>query len=227
MSGFWVRLRLVLKLWFTSIYPIMIMLFIPVVGYLIYNLQTYTINSLSSMIYEKVAVILYIFILQWCLSIDFDTKFYKQIMTYPISRWKLILERSLFSMFIFLGLLLVITTVLTPYLGGFVWKALLFSLPFYIGCGGLVVVATVVGNHSLGGLFVGLIFGMISLSNGDILLYLNPVLLDFPNVYQFVNGENAFFLAENGWILYNRLFYFGVGLLLIGMAMYLFHRKID
>lgn len=225
MSGILVRLRLVLKLWFTSVYPIMLMLVIPVAAYLIYISQSYTVNSLSSMIYEKAAVILFVFILQWCLSIDFDSKFYKQIMTYPVSRWRLIIEKSLFSTMLFWGLLLVITIMLMPFVDSFIWKALLFSVPVYIGIGGLVVVATVIGNHSLGGLFVGLVFWLISLSNGELLLYLNPILLDFPNVYHFANGESGFFLDENRWIIYNRLFYLGIGILLTGLAMYQFHRK--
>ena len=225
MRGFLIRLRLFLKLWFTSAYSIVMMLLIPIAAYFISTLQSYTVNSLSSMIYEKAAIILFVFILQWCLSIDFDSNFYRQMITYPISRWKLIVEKYLFSLIIFLGLLSVVTMILTPFIGSFIWKALLFSIPVYFGVGGLVVLATVIGNHSLGGLFVGLIFWMVSLSNGEILLYLNPILMDFPNVYQLVDGQSGFFLDGNRWIIYNRLFYLGIGVLLAGLAVYQFNRK--
>lgn len=225
MSGWLIRLRLFLKLWFTSVYTIVMMLSVLIAVYFMYTTQFYTINSLSSMIYEKAAVVFFIFILQWCLSIDFDSNFYRQLLTYPIPRWKVIIERTLFSLFIFLGLLLAITIILTPFLGGFIWKALLFSMPFYIGMAGLVVVATVIGYHSLGGLFVGLLFWLVSLSNGEVLLYLNPVLLEFPNVYHFVDGTSGLFSVDNSWIIYNRLFYIGMGVLFMGLAILRFNRK--
>lgn len=225
MRGCLIRFRLFLKLWFTSVYTIVMMLFVLIAGYFMYTTQFYTVNSLTSMIYEKVAVVFFVFILQWCLSIDFDSKFYGQLTTYSISRWQIIIERTLFALFIFLGLLVVITIILTPFVGSFIWKAWLFSMPFYIGIAGLVVVATVIGNHSLGGLFVGFIFWLVSLSNGELLLYLNPVVLEFPNVYHFVDGRSGVFSVDNHWIIYNRLFYLGMGVLLMGLAILRFNRK--
>ncbi|MRX72139.1 hypothetical protein GJU40_08185 [Bacillus lacus] len=225
MSGLAIRLRIWIKLWFTSFHFIVIMLLIPFGGYFIHIFQLYTVGSLSSMIYEKAALILFVFILQWCFSIDFDSKFYGQLITYSISRWKLIVERLVISSLIFFTLLCFVTLLLTPLTGSFIWKGLLFSIPVYIGIGGTVVVATVTGNHSLGGGFAGLIFWMISLNGGALLLYLNPVLLDFPNVYKYINGNSGFFSIDDRWILYNRLFYIGLGVLLSILAVFQFNRK--
>ena len=132
MSGFLIRLRLFLKLWFTSFYSILIMLLIPVAAYIIYHSGSYTIEDLSSIIYEEAAPIWFVLILQWCLSIDFDSKFYQQVMTYPIARWKFLMERLLFSLLIFIGLLSIVTLILSPFMGIFMWKGLLFTIPVYI-----------------------------------------------------------------------------------------------
>ena len=70
-----------------------------------------------------------------------------------------------------------------------------------------------------------LLFWMISLNGGALLLDLNPVLLGFPNIYHFVSGQSGFFSIENHWIIYNRLFYIGLGVLLTVMAILQFNRK--
>ena len=103
MSGFLIRLRLILKLWFTSVYSICVMLLIPIVAFVIYNQGSYTVEDLLSIVYEEAAPIWFVLILQWCLSIDFDSKFQMQVMTYTIARWKFLLERLLFSVVIFIG----------------------------------------------------------------------------------------------------------------------------
>ena len=71
MSGLLIRLRLFLKLWFTSIYSILVMLLIPVAAYVIHSSRSYTLEELASIIYEKAAPIWFVLILQWCFSIDF------------------------------------------------------------------------------------------------------------------------------------------------------------
>ena len=87
----------------------LVMLLIPIVALVIYSQGSYTVEDLSSIIYEEAAPIWFVLILQWCMSIDFDSKFYMQVMTYPIARWKFLLERFLFSTVIFIGLLSVVT----------------------------------------------------------------------------------------------------------------------
>ncbi|MEK3886424.1 hypothetical protein [Bacillus sp. FSL K6-3431] len=225
MSGFSIRQRLFLKIWFTSFYSILVMLLIPIAAYVINSSGSYTIEELSSIIYEEAAPIWFVLILQWCFSIDFDSKFYHQLMTYPVSRWKFIMERFLFSAFIFIGLLSVVTLVLTPTMGVFVWQGLAFTIPVYIAIVGFVVAGTVIGKHSIGGLLAGILFWMISEFSGIFLGDLNVILLKYGSVYTFVHGESALFAVENHWIFYNRLFYMGIGVLLIGLAMLQLNRK--
>ena len=135
MNGFLIRLRLILKLWFTSVYSICVMLLIPIVAFVIYSQGSYTVEDLLSIVYEEAAPIWFMFILQWCLSIDFDSKFYMQVITYPIARWKFLLERLLFSMVIFIGLLSVVTLSLTPFAGIFVWQGLaVYNPDLYCNC---------------------------------------------------------------------------------------------
>lgn len=203
MSGLSIRLKLWLKLWFTSLHAIVVMLLIPVAVYFIYMFESYRIASFTSIVYEKAATLLYVFIIQWCFSIDFDSKFYEQLITYPISRWKIIVERLLLSSLIFLGLLGIMTIVLTPFGGSMVWKGLLFSIPVYIGLGGLAVLATIIGSHSLGGLFAGLFFWILALNVGQLSL----------------------FLKDNQLMLYNRFLYFSLGGVLSWLAIMIFNRK--
>lgn len=225
MRGLLVRLRLYLKLWFTSFYSIVMMLFMPVVGLVLYNSGTFTIEDTSSLIYEKAAPIWFIFILQWCFSIDMDSKFYSLVMTYPISGWRFILERLLFSALIFASLLSVVTFILMPSMGAFSWQSFLFTMPIYIVIAGFVVIGTVMGNRTLGGLLVGILVWMIFVFGAIFLGDLNVILLKYGSVYSFVKGESGFWATANAWIHYNRLFYFGLGVGLTGLAMFQFNRK--
>lgn len=225
MSRSLTRLSLFIRIWFRSYYAILLMLLIPFVAVVIYNQSTYTIGDLVSIVFEEAAPIWFVLILQWCLSIDVDSKFHMQVMTYPIARWKFLMERLLFAAVIFISLLGIVSLVLMPFMGGFAWQSLVFTIPVYITFAGIIVAGTVLGNHSVGGILAGIIFWLVSLSSGEILLYLNPVLLDSPNVYQFANDKSGFFSIENRWIIYNRLFYMGIGVLLIGLAIFRFNRK--
>ncbi|WP_210470775.1 hypothetical protein [Sporosarcina sp. 6E9] len=225
MSGGLIRLRLILKLWFTSVYSICVMLLIPIVAIVIYNQGSYTVEDLLSIFYEEAAPIWFVVILQWCLSIDFDSKFHMQVITYPIARWKFLLERLLFSTVIFIGLLIVVTLSLTSIMGFFIWQSLAFTIPIYIAVAGLVVAGTVIANHSVGGLLAGILFWMFYEFGGLFLGDLNVILIKYGSVYTFVKGETGFFANENHWILYNRLFYMGIGVLLTGIAILQFNRK--
>lgn len=95
MSGFSVRLALWLKLWIRSLPAGVMMALLPATAWFIYMALPYRHAMLSSLFYEKTALLLYVFILQWCFSVDFDSKFYGQLLTYPIARWKLVAERAL------------------------------------------------------------------------------------------------------------------------------------
>lgn len=226
MSGFAIRLRLWLKLWFTSLPAIILMLLFLAAAYFIAIILPYSIEFLTSMFYERAALLLYVFILQWCFSIDFDSRFHSQLITYPIARWKHIMERVLLAALLFTGLLGLITIAWASFAGSFLWRGFLFTIPVYIGMTGIVVLATVIGKHSRGGLFAGLVFWMISLQDA-VLMYLSPALLDVPIVYNDWSGNGGLISSEEYWIYYNRLFYFGLGLLLSVAAMLHFNRKSD
>ncbi|CAH1214471.1 hypothetical protein PAECIP111893_03803 [Paenibacillus plantiphilus] len=226
MSGFIIRLRLWLKLWFTSLTAIILLLLFLAAAYVITLILPDRIDLLSSIFYERAALLLYVFILQWCFSIDFDSKFYRQLITYPFARWKLIIERVLLASLLLIGILSLITILLASIAGSSLWKGLLFTIPVYIGITGIVVVATVIGKHSLGGLFAGLVFWMVSLQD-SVLMYLSPALLNLPVVYNELSGTSGLISNQEDWIYYNRLFYFGLGMLLVVAAILHFNRKSD
>jgi len=115
------------------------MLLIPVTAYVIYSSGSYTLEELASIIYEEAAPIWFVLILQWCLSIDFDSNYHMQIMTYPVARWKYLLERLLFSTVIFIGLLSIVALILAPFHGSFVWQGLAFTIPVYTAFAGFLV----------------------------------------------------------------------------------------
>ncbi|CAH2715132.1 hypothetical protein BACCIP111895_02316 [Neobacillus rhizosphaerae] len=213
MRGFLVRLRLFIKLWFSSIYSLMTILLVPIIGIIIYSSGTYEIDDLSSLIYEKTATIWFVFIIQWCFSIDLDSKFFNQLITYPVVKWKFLLEKALFSAIIFFGLTSIITIPLVFIYGKFLWQGFVFTIPVYLALGGFVILGTMIGNHSLGGLIAGILFWMMILFGGALLRELNAILLIYGSVQRFVSGESGLLLVENHWIIYNRLFYIGLGVL--------------
>ncbi|MCA0757895.1 hypothetical protein KP806_22805 [Paenibacillus sp. N4] len=199
MSGFLVRLALWMKLWRASLPAGILMVLFPAAAYAMYRFMPYRIESFTSLFYEKTAMLLFLFLLQWCFAIDFDSKFAGHLLMYPMARWRLLMERALLASILFAVLLGLTTLGLTPFAGGFVWKGMLFSVPVYIGMTGVFVLATVIGNHSLGGLCSGLVFWFLSLS--------------------------GVFRSAEPWILYNRLGYAGAGILLSGAAVLLFNRR--
>lgn len=225
MRGILIRLRLFLKLWFTSFYSLIIMVLIPIVGLIIYNQGSFSIEDLSSMIYEKAAPVWLVFILQWCFSIDFDSKFYNQLITYPVTRWGYLLERAFISFIIFFGLAVVVTLPLGIIMGNFLWKGLLFTIPVYLALGGFVMLGTIMAGHSLGGLMAGILFWMVILFGGPLLKDWNAILLPYQSVQRFVSGESTFLGAENHWLLYNRLFYVGLGVIFIVGSIFKINRR--
>lgn len=227
MIGLGIRLRLFLKLWFTSLYPILVMLLIPITALVIYSQSSYTIEDLASLVYEEVAPIWFILILQWCLSIDIDSKFHMQMMTYPIARWKFLMGRLLFATAIFIGLLGVVAFTFTPFMGSFAWRGLVFVIPMYLTLAGIMLVGTVFANHSVGGLLGGVLFWMLY-ELGAILLGndFQVVLLRYGSVYDLVSGRIAFWYPIHSMFLYNRLFYAVLGILLTVLAIWKFDRKI-
>lgn len=225
MRGFLIRLRLFIKLWFSSIYSLMTILLVPIIGIIIYNSGTYEIDDLSSLIYEKTATIWFVFIIQWCFSIDLDSKFFNQLITYPVVKWKFLLEKALFSAIIFFGLTSIITIPLVLIYGEFLWQGFVFTIPVYLALGGFVILGTMVGNHSLGGLIAGILFWMMILFGGALLRELNAILLIYGSVQRFVSGESGLLLVENRWIIYNRLFYIGLGVLCIVGAIIKINRR--
>lgn len=225
MSGFLVRLRLILALWFTSVYAILLMLLIPLAAYVIYSSGFFTLEKWMSMVYEEAAPIWFILILQWCLSVDFDSKFYLQVMTYPIARWKFLVERLLFSAVIFIGLLSAVAVSLSFYNGIFVWQSFLFVMPVYMAIAGLAAAGTVLGNHSGGGLLAGILFWLFFDFGGKLLGNYNVILLKYGSVYTFVKGETGFWAVENHWILTNRLLYVLIGICFTALAIYQLNRK--
>ena len=225
MRGFLIRLRLFIKLWFSSIYSLMTIILVPIIGIIIYNSGTYEIDDLSSLIYEKTATIWFVFIIQWCFSIDLDSKFFNQLITYPVVKWKFLLEKALFSAIIFFGLTSIITIPLVFIYGKFLWQGFVFTIPVYLALGGFVILGTMVGNHSLGGLIAGILFWMMILFGGALLRELNAILLIYGSVQRFVSGESGLLLVENRWIIYNRLFYIGLGVLCIVGAIIKINRR--
>lgn len=213
IKAFFIRLRLILKLWFTSLYSGLTILLIPIIAIIFSNSGTYQINELSSVIYEKTATIWFVFIIQWCFSIDFDSKFYDHLITYPVSKWKFVIERVLFSIIIFIGWLVIITIPLGFLFDQSLWQGFFFTIPVYLAIAGCVILGTVISNHSIGGLLAGIFFWMLILFGGALLQSFTAILLTNGSVDSVVGGQNGLFAAENRWILFNRLFYCGVSLL--------------
>ncbi len=225
MKGSYVRFQLFLKLWFTSLIPMILMLLIPVMAYVIYSSGSSTVEDFASIVYEEAVPIWFVLILQWCLSVDFDSKFYTQVMTYPIARWQFLVERLVFASVMFIGLFSIVTGILSSFIGVFAWLSLLFTLPIYLTFAGLMAAGTVIGNHSVGGLLAGLLFWMLYEFGGICLGDLNVILIKYGSVYTFVKGETEFWTATNYWILYNRLFYIGIGSFFAGLAIWKLNRK--
>jgi len=71
----------------------------------------------------------------------------------------------------------------------------------------------------------GILFWMMILFGGALLRELNAILLIYGSVQRFVSGESGLLLVENRWIIYNRLFYIGLGVLCIVGAIIKINRR--
>ena len=87
------------------------------------------------------------------------------------------------------------------------------------------MLGTMLGKHSLGGLIAGILFWMVILFAGALLKELNAILLPYASVWSFVSGESVFGAAEHQWILLNRSFYAGLGLLFMAGSIFIINRK--
>ncbi|MBN6205299.1 hypothetical protein JYK21_02455, partial [Ralstonia pickettii] len=98
MTGLILRCQLFFKKWVSSIYGIVLLTAIPITAMILYYDFYYEeIASLLSLIFELLAPVWLVLILQWYFSIEFDSGFFKQVVTYPITRFKFLLERFLFA----------------------------------------------------------------------------------------------------------------------------------
>lgn len=218
MTGTFIRLQLYTKRWLTSYYALTPVVLIFIVAMIVYNMVNYDIGDFLSLIYEKISPILLVLLLQWCFSIDMDSGFFGQVLTYPLTMRRYLLERIAIAFVIFTGYMSIVALVLTIVFGNIAWQGILFTLPLYLAIIGLVVLGTIIAKHSLGGLIVGIILWMIILFGAEFLQQLNPVLLIFQNIIEIISGETTIFASGNRLILLNRLFYIAVGLVSYALA---------
>src|SRR5690625_3196028 len=98
MKGLFFRFQLFFKKWLSSIYGIVLLVAIPIAAMILYYDFYYEeIESLLSLIFESLAPVWLVLILQWYFSIEFDSGFFTQVVTYPIVKYKFLLERFLFA----------------------------------------------------------------------------------------------------------------------------------
>ncbi len=227
MTGLFFRFRLFFKKWLGSIYGIVLLVAIPVTAMILYYDFYYEeIERLLSLIFELLAPVWLLLILQWYFSIEFDSGFFTQVVTYPIAKYKFLLERFLFAYMVFFALLGTITWVLTPMLGSIVWKALLYTLPLYFFYGAVMLIGLVISKRSLGALLSGIFLYLLSLIGAPLLgQAFQMIMLKYGSVIYFLEGVAGCSLADNAFYYYNRLMYIGFGTILFILALIKFQRK--
>jgi ABC-type transport system involved in multi-copper enzyme maturation permease subunit len=219
-KGWTFRYRLMLKHWFTSIYGWGTIL-IAFIGYSISDSQTSTAKDFISTFYEQGGTLLVILIISWVFSLDFDSKYIRMILSYPQRRTQFIFERALFGYVLFLIVIIIFTVYIQWKLVPDVWKFILFILPSYLFIGMLVIMGTIITNHSIGGLFLGLLFWAIAMLKGG--GEWHPTILHFSGVYQ--AAESMYVVAPDHWVVYNRIGYILSALLLLTVSSILFRKK--
>lgn len=227
MSGVFFRCRLFFKKWLNSIYGILLLAAIPIAAIVLYHDFYYEeTGRLLSLIFEQLAPIWLVLILQRYFSIEFDSGFFTQIVTYPIARYTFLLERFLFVCMLFCILLGIITLVLTPIFGFIVWKAFLYTLPLYFFYGAVMLIGLVISKRSLGALLGGIFLFLLSLIGAPLLgpAY-QMIMLKYGSVVYFLEGEAGYAFADNEFYYYNRLMYIGFGIILFILALIKFQRK--
>lgn len=225
MKGWTIRLHLYMKQWLRSLTMLLIFLSLPVSFIVFYQSGSFTVPELASFLYEKLVPVWFIFIVQWCLAIDIDSKFIHHLFTYPFARKFYLFERLLFAIIIFGSLLGVITGGFSIVYGSFMWKGLFFSLPIYISMVGFEFLGTVIARHTLGGMIAGLFFWSFYLLGGRFLKGGNAILLIYQDVERFLTGEYPFWSEINYWIIFNRIGYFAVGFSLTLLAVFIMKKR--
>ncbi|WP_368654322.1 hypothetical protein AB4Y30_04640 [Ornithinibacillus sp. 4-3] len=227
MTGLIFRCQLFFKKWLSSIYGIVLLVSIPMVAMILYYDFYYEeTERLLSLIFELLAPVWLVLILQWYFSIEFDSGFFTQVVTYPIARYKFLLERFLFAYMLFFALLGAITWVLTPILGSIVWKALLYTLPLYFFYGAVMLIGLVISKRSLGALLGGIFLYLQSLIGAPLLgQAFQMIMLKYGSVIYFLEGETGYSFVDNDFYYYNRLIYIGIGIILVILALIKFQRK--
>lgn len=227
MTGLIFRCQLFFKKWLSSIYGIALLVAIPIAAMILYYDFYYEeTERLLSLIFELLAPVWLVLILQWYFSIEFDSGFFTQVVTYPIAKYKFLLERLLFAYMLFFILLGIITWVLTPILGSIVWKALLYTLPLYFFYGAVMLIGLVISKRSLGALLGGIFLYLLSLIGAPLLgQAFQMIMLKYGSVIYFLEGETGYSFVDNDFYYYNRLIYIGIGIILVILALIKFQRK--
>lgn len=227
MTGLFFRHRFFFKKWLSSIYGLVLLAAIPIAVMILYHDFYYAeIERLLSLIFEQLAPIWLVLILQWYFSIEFDSGFFMQIVSYPITRYKFLLERFLFAYLLFFTLLGIITWMLTPMLGSIVWKALLYALPLYFFYGAVMLIGLVISKRSFGALLGGIFLYLLSLIGAPLLgQAFQMMMLKYGSVIYFLQGKAGYAFAANDFYYYNRLVYMGLGIILMVLALIKFQRK--
>ncbi|MFD2168597.1 hypothetical protein [Tumebacillus lipolyticus] len=177
-----------------------------------------------SLLYETVGVLFLICYMQWSSKVDFDSKFLELIFTYPQWRWKVLLERFLFGWVLFSLTMCLLSVAYSFQMSLPIWKELLFVMPVYLACTGVVGLGTVLVKHSLGGLLLGLMFWLFFALARGLLGPFSGVILHFTGVRYFA-FHHELASSSDTWILYNRLFFLLLALLLGTATIVWFARK--
>lgn len=223
MSGLLIRHRLYWRLFFRSWSTYGMLAFMIATVYATGRLGELE-RDVISLLYETACVLFLIFYLQWSSKVDFDTKFLELIFTYPQKRWKVLLERFLFGGVLFSLTMLLLTVVYSFQMSLPIWKALLFVIPVYIACTGVVGLGTVLVKHSLGGLLLGFLFWMFFALARGLLGPFSGVILHFTSVRYFA-FHHELYSSDDIWILSNRLFFLLLALFLGTATLVWFARK--
>ncbi|GGP10773.1 hypothetical protein [Oceanobacillus neutriphilus] len=227
MSGMFFRCRLFFKKWVSSIYGIALLAAIPIAAIILYHDFYYEeTGKLLSLIFEQLAPIWLILILQRYFSIEFDSGFFTQVVTYPIARYKFLLERFLFACMLFFIMLGIIALVLTSIFGAIIWKAFLYTLPLYFFYSAVMLIGLVISKRSLGALLGGIFLFLLSFIGAPLLgQALQMIMLKYGSVIYFLEGKTGYAFADNDLYYYNRLMYMGFGIILFILALIKFQRK--
>jgi hypothetical protein len=222
-SGLGLRYRLLFRLWLRSPATYGLLIAVAFCTWVACRTSHHP-NDIVSTIYESMAVLWLVICLQWTLSVDFDSKHVENVFTYPIKRWRWLWERLLFGSLLFSGILVVVTACLTPTLSVYIWKSLLFVSPVYLATVAVVGFGTVAARHSLGGMLLGLLYGVLFCMLRGLLGVYSGVILHFDSVSHFaVTG--VLLHPHDGWIVGNRLFFLGLFAMLAVAMTWWFARK--